>query len=121
MPQDYFPSGPFLRELPDAEAFDIAREDFLLEFANIRTARAYKADLEDFREWCTTAGTRPLHVSASELERYVSSLIERGYAAGTVERRVAALRGFFHHLVSAGLVARSPAKELQKLRGRPSP
>lgn len=54
MPQDYFPSGPFLRELSDAGAFDVLREDFLLEFANIRTARAYKADLEDF-----ASGARP--------------------------------------------------------------
>lgn len=97
MPQDYYPSGPFLSQRPDAGRFAVLREDFLLGFAT-GTARAYKADLEDFREWCLTEGVNPLAPSTSDLNRYFESVAARGYAAGTIRRRGAALRGFLAHL-----------------------
>jgi site-specific recombinase XerD len=97
MPQDYYPSGPFLSQLPDAGEFDVLREDFLLGFAE-RTARAYKADLEDFREWCVRERVDPTRPSATDLEQFMRSVRERGLAAGTVARRAMALRGFVRHL-----------------------
>ncbi|SRR6266567_588395 len=97
MPQDYYPGGPFLSQLPDAGEFDMLREDFLLGFAE-RTARAYRADLEDFREWSAVVRVDALGSSPTDVERYLRSLLDRGYAAGTVTRRAAALRGFLRHL-----------------------
>lgn len=114
MTQDYFPSGPFLSELPDRGEFDVLREDFLLEFANVRTARAYKTDLEDFRESCEDSAVDPLHPSATNLEDYVRLLSDHDYAAGTIARRVAALRGFLEHLVTRGILQTSPALGLSR-------
>lgn len=97
MPQDYYPSGPFLGRLPDAGAFDALREDWLLGFAE-STARAYKSDLEDFREWCVSEGLSPLQPTASGLATYLHSMGVRGYAASTMRRRRTTLRGFLRHL-----------------------
>jgi site-specific recombinase XerD len=111
VPQDYFPSGPFLGQLPDHGEFDVLREDFLLGFG-IPTARAYKTDLEDFREWCSDSSVDPLHAGVTDMHQYIRSLGERGYASGTIARRVAALRGFFGHLVTRGVLRTSPADSL---------
>lgn len=111
MPQDFYPSGPFLSQLPDAGRFDVLREDFLLGFA-VRTARAYKADLEDFREWCVGAGADPVSPASAALESYVASLSKRGLARGTIRRRVTALRGFFDHLVARGVLRDSPSAKI---------
>ena len=111
MPQDYLPSGPFLSQRPDAGRFDALREDFLLGFA-IRTARAYKADLEDFREWCVAKGVDPLAPLTADLDNYMGSVVARGYTNGTKRRRTAALRGFFRHLVVTGKLESSPARRL---------
>ena len=108
MPQDYYPSGPFLGQLPDHGEFDVLREDFLLGFG-VRTARAYKTDLEDFREWCAGSAVDPIRAAATDLDAFTRSLGERGYASGTVARRIAALRGFFDHLVATGALESSPA------------
>jgi site-specific recombinase XerD len=105
MPQNYYPSGPFLSQRPDAGDFDTLREDFLLGFGEA-TARAYKADLEDFKEWCVTAEVDPLSSSLSDPDRYVLSLQARGYAIGTIRRRLAALRGFREHLDAQDAVVR---------------
>lgn len=111
MPQGYYPSGPFLGQLPDHGEFDVLREDFLLGFG-IRTARAYKGDLEDFREWCAVSGVDPIRAAATDLDEYKRSVAERGYPSGTVARRIAALRGFFGHLVATGIIESSPAERL---------
>ena len=101
MPQDYYPSGPFLGQLPDAGGFDVRREDFLLGFAE-RTARAYKADLEDYREWCVGLGVEPMAPSPEDIRRYELGLGERDFSSGTVARRMATLRRFLEHLARAG-------------------
>lgn len=116
MPQDYYPSGPFLSQLPDAGRFDVLREDFLLGFA-ARTARAYKADLEDFREWCQSESIDSVSPPADCLERYLTSVANRGYATGTIRRRSAALRGFFTHLVARRVLPSSPARHLRPVGG----
>ncbi len=97
MPQDYYPSGPFLSQLPDAGEFDVLREDFLIGFMK-STARAYKADLKDFREWCEAERVEATRPSGIELERFLDSVRERGYAAGTVARRLGAVRGFLRRV-----------------------
>jgi integrase/recombinase XerD len=111
MPQDYFPTGPFLGQLRDRGAFDVAREDFLLGFA-VRTARAYKTDLDAYHEWCASEGVDPLAPTSHDVDRFLRSVEGCGYARGTVRRRAAALRGFFDHLVGKGVLTSSPAAGL---------
>jgi site-specific recombinase XerD len=74
------------------------REDFLLGFA-VRTARAYKADLEDFREWCLAEDVSPLSPSAQALDGYCESVRVRGYARSTIGRRVSTVRRFLAYTV----------------------
>ncbi len=99
MPQDYYPSGPFLGGLPDKGEFDLLREDFLLGFKE-STARAYKADLEDYLEWCISEAVDPLKPANVDSVRYGRSLESRGYSTATQARRRSALRRFLHHAMS---------------------
>lgn len=93
MKSDYYPSGPFIRRLARDPEFEVAREDFLLEYSE-RTARAYKADLEDFREWCKVRGIDPLAPTLASCDEYLEDLTTRGYSPSTVTRRMATLRRF---------------------------
>ncbi len=102
VPNDYYPNGPFIGELDDGGAFDAAREDFLLDVRTLRTARAYRADLDDFKEWCRAEGVEPLDPAPSDFVRYKGSLGDRGYSPGTIARRLSAVRGFFRHLAGLG-------------------
>jgi site-specific recombinase XerD len=101
VPKDYYPSGPFIRELARDDEFEVAREDFLLGFRE-RTARAYKTDLEDFREWCSGQGVDPTAPTEKDIAEYMHELEARGYSSGTVGRRMAALRGFLRHNLLRG-------------------
>ena len=107
MAGEYYPTGPFIRKRARDDEFERAREDFLLEFAE-RTARAYKADLEDFRDWCLANAVDPMAPLSSKLDEYVEDLKSREYSPGTIGRRRAALRGFFAHLVATGKLEASP-------------
>src|SRR5262249_46092170 len=67
---------------------------------------AYRRDLEHFASWlkrpCASATT-------DELELYLAELRAAGRSPATVARRLAALRGFFPHLVLIGARADNPA------------
>jgi site-specific recombinase XerD len=98
MPSDYYPIGPFIGRRAGNKAFEAAREDFLLDCRTERTARAYKADLEDFREWCSLSGVDPLSPSEANLADYVRNMEHRGYSSGTVRRRAEVLGRFLRRL-----------------------
>jgi integrase/recombinase XerC len=103
----YYPRGRFIdRRSADTE-FEIAREDFLLEYRE-RTARAYKADLDDYYEWCSGHGARPLNPTSEDVAAYLTDLEERGYSKGTTARKKAALRGFLINLIRKGVLGSSP-------------
>jgi integrase/recombinase XerD len=91
-------------------------ESFLALLAARRsgaTVEAYRRDLEDARE---VLG-QPLSIlGANELERYLAQLRERGLAASTIGRRLAALRSFYRHLVLIGRRADNPAADLRPPR-----
>jgi site-specific recombinase XerD len=107
MTQGYFPTGPFLSQLPDKGGFDILREDFLLGFKE-STARAYKADLEDWWEWCEDERLDALRPGEEQLERYLRGVAALGYSLSTVRRRAAALRGLSHHRQLMGACGERP-------------
>lgn len=56
----------------------------------VNTQRAYKSDLKDFNEWCTTNGQIPFPVSPETLAAYVSHLADTCKWA-TINRRLAAI------------------------------
>lgn len=71
------------------------------------TARAYAGDLRRFLAWLpgTVAAPDRLHV-----RRYVAELGEQGLAPASIQRALAALRGFFGHLHEKGTLPTDPAK-----------
>jgi site-specific recombinase XerD len=94
---------------PDVEAFlALARAR-----SAPRTVEAYQRDLEHFAAWlkrpCASATTE-------ELELYLAELRAAGRSSATIARRLAALRGFFRHLVLLGARADNPAAEVASPR-----
>lgn len=76
-----------------------------------RTRAAYAGDVLRFARWCTADGRPgPEHVDVRTVRRYTQSLTERGAAASSVTRALAALRALFRALVRAGVVDGNPAE-----------
>ncbi|WP_245540790.1 tyrosine-type recombinase/integrase [Patulibacter americanus] len=76
-----------------------------------RTRRAYAGDVERFARWCTAHGVGdPAAVDVRTVRRYTQTLTERGAAASSVTRALAALRAAFRALVRAGIVEGNPAE-----------
>lgn len=90
---DYFPGGDFIGQGSGDTAFDDARENFLLGFRKA-TARAYRADLESFREWCVEEKIHPLRANDEARLRYLRWLDEQGFSASTLARRSSVIRRF---------------------------
>jgi integrase/recombinase XerC len=96
-----------------ADADDETRERFLEFFAstirNPHTRRAYRAAVQDFLDWCDTAGVstlrevRPLHVAAWIEQQ------SQTHKAPTAKQRLAAIRHLFDWLVNSQIVPINPA------------
>ncbi|HYM56127.1 MAG TPA: tyrosine-type recombinase/integrase, partial [Solirubrobacteraceae bacterium] len=83
---------------------DLARRD-----AAERTRRAYCADLRQFAEWAMAQGLEPSAVGPKAVRRYIAHLTERGAAATTSARKLAALRALFSSQREHGRIAQNPA------------
>jgi site-specific recombinase XerD len=99
VPDDYYPTGPFIRRLARDDESEVAREDFLLDCRTEGTARAFKSDLEDYREWCGRESVNPLGPTSEACEAYRRDLTKGGYSLSTVTRRMATLRRFLAHVL----------------------
>lgn len=74
-----------------------------------KTRRAYGGDLDQFARWAAGRALEPDSVGTRELRLYAGVLSEGGASKTTVARKLAALRGFYRHLVSEGRLDASPA------------
>jgi len=100
-----------------AAADDDTRERFLEFFAstirNPHTRRAYRAAVQDFLDWCETAGVstfrevRPLHVAAWIEQQ------SQTHKAPTAKQRLAAIRHLFNWLVNSQIVPINPAASVR--------
>ncbi len=98
-------------------ADDDTRERFLEFFAstirNPHTRRAYRAAVQDFLDWCETAGVkafgdvRPLHVAAWIEQQ------SQTHKAPTAKQRLAAIRHLFDWLVTSQIVPTNPAASVR--------
>jgi site-specific recombinase XerD len=76
-----------------------------------RTRVAYAGDVRRFAAWCAADGRDgPGDVDVRTVRRYTQTLTERGAAASSVTRALAALRALFRALVRAGVVDGNPAE-----------
>ncbi|MEU7818050.1 site-specific integrase [Pseudonocardia sp. NPDC049154] len=61
------------------------------------TLRGYRSDWTDFSTWCSTRNLAPLPAGPVALSGYLTDLVGRGHAVGTLSRRLSAIR-FAHQL-----------------------
>jgi integrase/recombinase XerC/integrase/recombinase XerD len=83
------------------------------------TRRAYRADLAQFATWASERELDPRAVTYRRLRGYAAALSEGGAARSTIARKLAAVRGFFDHLVAVGEAPQNPAELLSSPK-RPS-
>ncbi|MCB0886325.1 MAG: tyrosine recombinase XerC [Propionibacteriaceae bacterium] len=79
------------------------------------TVRAYRADLT---ELARHADVEPARVTLSRLRGWLAAMTDDGAATTTVQRRVAAVRGFFGWAEREGHVASDPAARLKAPKAR---
>ncbi len=77
------------------------------------TRAVYARDMSAAVEWLITAGaTEPAAVNRRVLRRYLAGLVNSGYAARTVARKVSVLRRYFVWAHRSGLASTNPAVTL---------
>jgi len=86
-------------------------EGYLMYLAKIRllspaTVRGYGTDLETFISWKT--GIESWDLSPAHIRQYLGYLFQKGLSPSSVNRNLAALRGFFQWLVEQGKMERNP-------------
>lgn len=92
------------------------RDEYIAHLAVERgSARAtlgsYRADLDDYLAFLAEEGIEDISaVKRSCVESYAAGLKRRGYAPTSVERHMAAVKGFHRFLVAEGHVATNPAE-----------
>jgi integrase/recombinase XerC len=96
-----------------------AREQFLRHLAQERrlsphTGAAYQRDLAQLASWCDKQGLDDW----PDLDHgHVRSFAARSHAAGigprSIQRRLSAIRSFFHYLQREGMCAHNPAVDVQ--------
>lgn len=105
-PEDTPPLPSAWQQAADALDLDLARRG-----SAERTRRAYAGDVERFARWCVERGVEdPGAVDVRTVRRYTQTLTERGAAASSVTRALAALRALFRALVRTGAVEGNPAE-----------
>jgi len=100
-------------------AMGLLDEDLQRRDAAERTRHAYGADVGQFAEWAESEGLAPGEVGPRIVRRYIARLSERGAAASTTARKLAALRALFGSQREHGRIAQNPA-DLLSTPKRPS-
>jgi site-specific recombinase XerD len=99
---------PLLKEaLPEVEAYSITMR--LERGRSVRTVTEYEQDIRSFASF---VGSREALLAAeqNDIRRFVVSLMsDRGYKAGGVRRKLAAIRSFYGYLVMEKLRDANPA------------
>jgi site-specific recombinase XerD len=83
--------------------FDRIAEQCLAGYG-YHTTRAYRADLEHFRDWCALQ-LPPLSlaaVTATDIRAFLRQMLDEGYSRNTCLRRLAALRRFYRSVMEDG-------------------
>ena len=83
------------------------------------TVTAYSKDARQFTSWAkshTGENLTPSEVDHKLLRSFLGTLRSRGYAPGTISRKLASLRAFFRYLQQSGITDHNPASLLQSPR-----
>ncbi len=78
------------------------------------TVSAYTTDLNDYAAFLKERGVNnPDEVERDDVVAYEANLVDRGYAASSVERHLSAIKGLHRFLVREGLARRNPTDTIQ--------
>lgn len=80
--------------------------------ASSHTISAYRGDLNAYFAHLERRSTKPLEASRDDVIAFMSMLQEKGMAASTVERKVAAVKSFHAYLVREGLTDNHPTLDV---------
>src|SRR6516165_6009729 len=97
---------------------DLAAAAFLARYSG-RTFEAYRHDLRTYFQWAADAGLEVFSATRGHIELYRATLVERGLAPTTIDRRLSTVCGFyrFAHIdgrISANRPSSSDAKDLHQ-------
>lgn len=92
-----------------AETIDGFDRDLAGRGAAPRTRRAYGVDLNQFSDWANDVGLEPGAIGHRDIRRYAAALSGTGATAGTIARKMAAIRGYFDYLLRRGERGENPA------------
>ncbi|HXG04339.1 MAG TPA: tyrosine recombinase XerC [Candidatus Binatia bacterium] len=82
--------------------------------ASRHTVRAYKTDLQQFREFLAAAGEADLTaIDARAIRAWLARLHARGLEPASVARKLAAVRSWLRFLTRRGFLARNPARDVR--------
>ncbi len=82
------------------------------------TLAAYSADLLAYLDELGRAGVPPASAAPSHLAAHALTLKARGLSAGTIARKLSAVRGFHRFLAAEGFCPANPAARLRSPRAR---
>lgn len=82
------------------------------------TSGSYRRDLEQFFSYICTIeqDLRPETADTDLIRSWLSSLVERGYNAASVNRKLSTLRSFYHYLLKISAITVDPTARLSGLR-----
>ena len=99
-----------------------ALTDFELELRNStlsdKTIRNYLSDISQFSAWATTLfGTSDFlaYLTTAIIEQYKANMVENEIPAGTINRRLSALRFLGSYLQRSAVLLNNPAKSVANL------
>ena len=90
-------------------ALTALQDDLVRRAVAVRTRRAYAGDCVQLAAWATARALDPGTIDARAVRRYIASLSERGLAATSVARKLAATRALLRVQVEAGEREDNPA------------
>jgi site-specific recombinase XerD len=90
-------------------ALSALQDDLVRRAVAVRTRRAYLGDAAQLADWATARRLDPGTIDARALRRYIASLSERGLAATSVARKLAATRALLRVQMETGEREDNPA------------
>ncbi len=84
------------------------------------TVSSYRNDLEQYYTFLSThtGDEKPLEASSSDIRAWVVSLMESGYSATSVHRKISGLRSFYRYLRREKLISGDPVEKVVLPRRR---
>lgn len=80
------------------------------------TVTAYVGDAKRFIQWLEEQSIEPDQAHEGEVQRYAAHLFRQGKSPRSIQRALAALRGFYNHLVATRRLADNPASGVRAPR-----